>query len=99
MVRTMASTDGIAELRMYCSDHHDAAGEACHGLQCSQWGTHHTAPYLSAKCRDFVTECVLNEMPAHSIVSGVREQLHRDHMIAHNLPSIESAALAMKANY
>ena len=82
MVRTTASNnDGIAELRMYCSDHHNAAGAACHGLQCSQWGTHHPRHILSAKCKDFVRECLHNEMPAHTIVSRVRERLHREHSV------------------
>ena len=31
MVRTAGGSDSIAELRMYCSDHHNAAGAACHG--------------------------------------------------------------------
>lgn len=98
MVRTTATSDGIAELRMYCSDHHNAAGEACHGLQCSQCGRQHTAPYLSADCKAFVREAVLNEVPAHSIVSQMRERLHREHMIAQNLPTIESAQLAIQVH-
>ncbi len=96
MVRAADGTASIAELRMYCYDHHNAAGAVCHGLHCGQYGTHHTAPYLSEGCRAFVTEALLNDMPPDSIVSRVREQLHRKHMITHNLPSIESARLAMQ---
>ena len=96
MVRIAGSNGSIAELRMYRSDHHNAAGAVCHGLQCGRWGTHHTAPYLSAACRAFVTDALLNDVPPDSIVSRVREQLHHKYMVAHNLPSIESAQLAMQ---
>ena len=96
MVRIAGSNDSIAELRMYCSVHCNAVGAVCHGLQCGQWGTHHTAPYLSEGCRAFVTEALLNDMPPDSIVSRVRENLHREYMVTHNLRSIESARLAMQ---
>ena len=98
MVRTGGSSDSVAELRMYSSDHHNAAGAVCHGLQSGQPGTHHTAPYLSKGCRAFVTEALLNHIPPDSIVSRVREQLHEEYMVAHKLPSIACAARAMQVS-
>ena len=39
MVRVPGGSDSVAELRMYCSEHHNAAGAACHeGLKYSQQG-------------------------------------------------------------
>ena len=96
MVRTGGGNDSVAELRMYCSDHHNAAGAVCHGLQCGQPGTHHTAPYLSASCRAFVIDALLNEIPPDSIVRRVREKLREEYMVTHKLPNIESARLAMQ---
>ena len=75
-VRIAGGSDSVADLRMYCSDHRNAAGAACHkGLQWSQKKAHSTkrqrpTPQKAAGPVSS-SQPLLDDVPPDSIVSRV----------------------------
>lgn len=88
----------VAELKVFEKSHLRKDESVCHGTDCTAEGRHHTNPYLSDDCKQFVRSLLLQNVKENAILQHNLSRLHRAHQLEHGLPSLDAARQAMEVS-
>jgi hypothetical protein len=86
----------VAEIKLSSKAHCNKSGQVCHGAECIAEGRHHTDPYLSTECKDFVRGLLLQNVKEDAILQHNLARLHRIYQLKHELPTLDAARQAME---
>jgi hypothetical protein len=82
-------------LRYVRREHLNAQRLPCHGKDCPAAGAAAYAPSLSADTKKKVQAGLLRQTGARDIVAQIKRDLIQVFMVAHDLPTVQAAVLAM----